>query len=419
MPVPFQGFELLLRPETEDLLPSIAVPFDPPVTWEDAARVANRFLSAFAWMQAGTARVEEAMTSGGGFPIRLGKSPWHPKTVRFTSPNHKLRLDHLQEGTDEKSWLGLAFYREAVNLNSDPYRFLAFSKILNILADKGPQQVEWIRNALPQVATTLAAPRLEELGAEGCTDIPAYLYASGRCAVAHAYAQPLIDPDDPGDLLRLRKDLPVIRALAEFAIEHDLGVKSRRTVYHEHLYYLMGFRALLGPALVSRLKTDDSLPAEDLPTWPKLSLRFRDEPLFPAFEGLPTVAARVEKGAVTLQLRSADALVGAQLVLDFRHETMHCDFEHWIDLGDDGSPKAVSNALDHIRLLECCVRNGEFEVWDATANALLGRTDAILPVNIDPGGTARNLEVAATRLRDELAKRSAPVDRSSGANEVF
>jgi len=69
----------------------------------------------------------------------------------------------------------------------------------------------------------LAAPRLEELSAEGRTDVPAYLYASGRCAVAHAYAQPLIDADDPGDLLRRRKDLPVIRALAEYAIEHDLA----------------------------------------------------------------------------------------------------------------------------------------------------------------------------------------------------
>ena len=136
------GLRTASEPETEDLLPSVAVPFEPPVTWEEAARVANRFLSAFAWMHGDTARVEEAMTGGGGFPTPIGKSPWHAKAVRFTSPSHKLQLDHLQEGTDKKSWLGLAFYREALNLNSDPYRFLAFSKILNILADKGPQQVE-------------------------------------------------------------------------------------------------------------------------------------------------------------------------------------------------------------------------------------------------------------------------------------
>jgi hypothetical protein len=36
MTVSFLGLELLLRPETEYLLPSVAVAFEPPVTWEDA-----------------------------------------------------------------------------------------------------------------------------------------------------------------------------------------------------------------------------------------------------------------------------------------------------------------------------------------------------------------------------------------------
>ncbi|MGH9022969.1 MAG: methylamine utilization protein MauJ, partial [Acidimicrobiia bacterium] len=64
------------------------------------------------------------------------------------------------------------------------------------------------------------------------------MYAAGRSAVAHANADPVVDPDHPEDTLRLQRDLPLIKALAAFAIEHDLGVKSQGTVWREHLYEL-------------------------------------------------------------------------------------------------------------------------------------------------------------------------------------
>ncbi len=57
-------------------------------------------------------------------------------------------------------------------------------------------------------------------------DVAKYLYVSGRCAVAHAYQSNVVNPDDPADLIRLRKDLPVIRELARIAIEREFGVKS-------------------------------------------------------------------------------------------------------------------------------------------------------------------------------------------------
>ena len=59
------------------------------------------------------------------------------------------------------------------------------------------------------------------------TDIGEYLYASGRCAVAHAGTNPTVDPEDPEDMDRLCKDLPLIRAMAAHVIEKELNVKSR------------------------------------------------------------------------------------------------------------------------------------------------------------------------------------------------
>jgi hypothetical protein len=56
------------------------------------------------------------------------------------------------------------------------------------------------------------------------SDIAAYLFESGRCAVAHASSDPLIDPDDLTHLRRLSADLDVVRALAEYFIKYELNV---------------------------------------------------------------------------------------------------------------------------------------------------------------------------------------------------
>ena len=45
-----------------------------------------------------------------------------------------------------------------------------------------------------------------------------------RCAVAHAYSDPVVDPDDLSDLRRLSQDVWIIKAVAEFLIENDLQV---------------------------------------------------------------------------------------------------------------------------------------------------------------------------------------------------
>jgi methylamine utilization protein MauJ len=45
--------------------------------------------------------------------------------------------------------------------------------------------------------------------------VGAYLYAAGRSAMAHASADPLVDPDLLDDTYRINKDLIVIEALVE------------------------------------------------------------------------------------------------------------------------------------------------------------------------------------------------------------
>jgi hypothetical protein len=69
----------------------------------------------------------------------------------------------------------------------------------------------------------LAVSRVRTLGKTE-TDVSQYLYESGRCAVAHAYADPIIDPDDVSDLRRLSEDLYIVKEIAGYLIEEELKV---------------------------------------------------------------------------------------------------------------------------------------------------------------------------------------------------
>jgi hypothetical protein len=76
---------------------------------------------------------------------------------------------------------------------------------------------------LPKLKDIRVLSRLRSLGATEL-DISKYLYESGRCAIAHAYADPIIDPDDVSDLRRLSEDLYIVKEIAEHLIDSELKV---------------------------------------------------------------------------------------------------------------------------------------------------------------------------------------------------
>ena len=402
MTVSYQGFPLTLRPETEDRLATIAIPFVRPQTRADAIRAGRRFLSAFSWLQDGRGRVREAHSGGGGFPIWLGKSPWHPP--HLPGFHGRLDLDHLQEPSEPKTWLALSIYREAGYLNSDAYRLLGYFRVINILADKGPDQKAWIQAALPLIKSRGGLARVRELS-NAEKDIPKYLYEFGRCAVAHAYGDPVVDPDDPDDQGRVQSDLPLVRALAAHAIEHAFEVKSTRTIFGEHLYQLAGFRNMLGVDLVQRIKAEEAVPLDVLPGFRPISVRFREKPPLESFEQMLVLPLRVERGTVLLQLTSQDQLAVAIFGLDFRSEHLLFNFKDGLLTRDDGSPAAVQKTIDYLRVLESCIRNGRVELWDSEAGSLLGQSDPIILTNIDGGRSLDAIRERTLKLREELERR--------------
>jgi hypothetical protein len=222
--------------------------------------------------------------------------------------------------------------------------------------------------------------------------------------------KPLVDPDDPEDTQRLSADLPVIRALAEHLMEHQLGIKSALTYRQEHLYELEGFRRLFGEAIVANLKAKHHSQPKDFPLLPQLSIRLRDEERYQAFECLHPTVVSTRDGCVYIRCVSQDGLVALFLGLNFQAERIEFAVQGRVrvEIRDDGTPYATRRALDYLRFVREHFCNGELEIWDAQREALLGRTDPFVPTNIDLGGTIRNLARIQEELEVALDVRSAP-----------
>lgn len=200
-------------PETDTLAPSIVLKLDGSLSQIEARALLQAFLSTLAWAR--NAKIMETFsTFSTGAPIGIGKSK--PGSIRSNAP-----MDYLPDPSDRKARLALGLYREALSVNIPAYALLGYFKVINTLFKSGDDQKEWIRKCAPKLTDRDAVKRLAKIQAEQ-SDIGAYLYVSGRCAVAHAHADPIADPDDPSDQQRLASDLPVMKGSLQ---ETDIYVR--------------------------------------------------------------------------------------------------------------------------------------------------------------------------------------------------
>lgn len=215
--VDFMDRQLILRPPTESNAADVRVHYEHPDKCVQAFQIILRFLSALSWSKRCPARAKLRIECT--HPMRGGKGNSDPILCRGYSPSD------LHVPDDPKARLAIALYREARSIRNTPYEFLSYFKIINILYSSGPEQKAWINNAITQIADHKAKNRISKLSEEE-GDIGAYLYQSGRCAVAHASVDPIVDPDNPEDFFRLSEDMPVVRALAVHLMETELGLSS-------------------------------------------------------------------------------------------------------------------------------------------------------------------------------------------------
>jgi hypothetical protein len=393
--VEFRGHRLILRPATADRYASIAFQYPSSLTLDDAILVIRHYLSSLSWVE--QAGIREVQAAGGSAPFFLGRGQ------QGSIVTDQFRHDYLPGPTDKRARLALAFYREGMSAESPAYRFLNFFKIINILHARGSEQVKWINESLSQVSDARANERITQLNSL-VTDLGEYLYESGRCAIAHAFSDPLVNPEALADSRRLAEDLPVVQALAEVLIEREFAIKSAHTVWREHLYHLDGFRALLGPNLIARLKAREEVGAASIPVIPPISVGVRDKPQLPTFKHLQTEVVGVESGTIWLRCTAPETIAQIMLGLAIADERLVFDPEDHIAVSDAKTPAAMYAQRDQVILLRDLLLNGQFEIRDAGTGSRLGRTDAYMATNIDLRATIENLERIIKTLDEEIVQ---------------
>lgn len=229
--IPFRDLMVVLSPQTSTLA-CIASIFDPDgFEFDDGATILSKFLSCLTWSK--RAGIEVHFASGSNDPAKpglLGKGTFSTSAWADVDPWHQL---YLPTPSEPKASLAIALFREGLMLNSEPFAFLSFFKILNVVFPSGALQEAWINNHLNAIRHGQEFDRLTEIRAQHA-DIGKYLYVQGRCAVAHAHGTPIADPDNYSDLRRLRDDLPLIKAIAESCIERELGLPTEDTFLATH-----------------------------------------------------------------------------------------------------------------------------------------------------------------------------------------
>lgn len=168
--VTFKSHEFKLRPETETLLPTLAFKLPNGMSHDNGLSLCREFMSTLSWVDSSS--LEEEIVLGGGMPINAGKSPnW--RSIRVD----RLHIRYLPEVDDPRGKLALALYREAHNVNSVPYKFLGFFKIMNILLKTRKDHSTWINANLVKVEGT-EAKKINDLLGSLHDDVGKYLYES-------------------------------------------------------------------------------------------------------------------------------------------------------------------------------------------------------------------------------------------------
>lgn len=292
-----------------------------------------------------------------------------------------LALTYLPEAQDAKQSIALGLMREGRGLNHPAYAFLSFYRVLEAAMPDGKTREKWVADNLDAIFDRGGQEALGRLKASGIENVGAHLYKSGRMAIAHAKDDPIINPDDASDYDRIAGELPIMRGLAELAIERVLGIKTRSTIYREHLYELAGFKARLGAAKVAAVKAG-KLPEEgeqiDLP---ELDIELRKREPYPALRRMRPIRAAQIGSRIELVYASADGLVQFSFLLDLEAERFLFDWSSDLSADDDGSVAAALHAAALTRFILEYIGNGELHIYDSETRILLSRVEAFLPVN--------------------------------------
>jgi hypothetical protein len=390
----FAGQRIWIVPTTLEAHAGVAMNVPQGLERDEAEAILYRFLSVISW------REEIALTvadrSGGNLPRMMGLNNDKPSPPRVA-----FDFIDLICPAEENTRLALAFMREGRGINHFGYAFLSFWRVLEVAFPNTQARVDWMAETLPNLTGAGVAEALANLADQGVVDVGWHLFASGRCAIAHANGQPIINPDDPRDARRLMNELPLVKELAVRVMHDRFGIQTRMQIYREHLYELSGWKNRIGYDVVEQLLRNVP-PAEiDLP---RINFRLKDAQPYAPFEGMKPTGVLFEAERLQLAYAAEDNLVELRFSLAFGEERLCFDIENSIYVRDDGSLRAAEFRRDIERFTRDYFLNGIVQMWDADDGSLLSRLDAFLPTDY-----ILDLEVANAAIDQyeaEVARRS-------------
>ena len=322
--------------------------------------------------------------------------------------------------------LALALMREGRALNHVGYAFLSFYKILETAFPRDDKRIAWIAGSMSCLDGFGVKQALDGIKAQSITapeDVGTHLFKSGRCAMAHGARKPIIDPDNPGDLRRLGSELPIVRALATKAIEEVFGVETRGTNFRKHLYELGGFKKILGPEIVRRVR-DGVAPAEQrMVEIPDISVRIRRREIYAPLEGLRCKRIGQTGKLVHMHLESLEGDVEFRLSLDFGQEKIGFDLFHDIRIRDTGTAESAERVHEVKRFEQDYFGNGQLQIVKTDTGDLIGRKDAYIPMNMyldDEGAKAElaHWKAVAEHRRERSRKYAEELARHATGYDV-
>ena len=394
--------EFWIIPITNDAYPAIAVRSSGASDNELRERIL-RFLSVLSWIENSGASL---ISFGGGGHLY----PYLRPKGGGLGVREKFDLRYFPKVTDPEARLALALMREARSLKHIAYSFLTFWRALEVAVGKNKIQT-WAAGAISRLTDHRAKEAIGKIQEGGVKDISKHLYVSGRCAVAHAVSNPIIDPDQPEDSWRLASERPLVEALAVLAVEENLGVKTSSTIYREHLYELGGFKRIFGDEIVKIAFEKGNIPEDTNIDLPIIDIGLMNKEPFQAFMGLRPATIGYEDGIIYLVFARSDRRLQVQFALNFYDERLEFDIHNAVfGIPDDGSPDWADIKADTNDFLKWYYMNGCLAITDSETGELIARKDEFIPVNVLVDPKAFDEETVKLRALAEQRKSSAQSD---------
>lgn len=390
--VPFDGMDFILRPAEADRRATIA--FNAGAhgldTKQGQARI-FKLATAFSWSDGNS--LEITNWASGSFPIGIGK--WHGSIVRDF-----LAADDLPHSSAQEAWVALALFREGLASKNVFYSFLSFFKVIASIHRDGRRRAIWIREKLDVLDADEAVNRRDELRT-GALDVADYLFDEGRNAIAHAEKDIFINPDEPVDYERISRDTPIIRNLAEIAIEEKYKLLRRRTRYQTKGLDVGGLKEAIGGELWKMLlEKSPKVEGKNLELPDTVSIVARRDASVHPFEDMRFGAIGPDDIGIRFLLSSSDETV--QFIFRLNLEKEELLFEPLQDMGlarETESPDAIDRAIKFLKFQYCILSNGRVEIWDEKTEALIGRTSPYLPLNMMVNPEGFNGQIAELEAR--------------------